>query len=52
MKLIASLFLLFAFASVGLANWGGGLSASGNTYMLKKEHGQWKVTSDKMLCIS
>ncbi len=32
--------------------WEGGLSASGNTYTLKKENGQWKVTSDKMSWIS
>lgn len=29
-----------------------GLSASGNTYTLKKEKGKWKVTEDKMHWIS
>lgn len=29
-----------------------GLSASGNTYTLKKENGKWKVTDDKMDWIS
>ena len=29
-----------------------GLSASGNTYTLKKENGKWKVTKDKMHWIS
>jgi hypothetical protein len=30
----------------------GGLSASGNTYTVKKENGKWKVTNDKMDWIS
>lgn len=29
-----------------------GLSASGNTYTVKKEKGKWKVTNDKMHWIS
>lgn len=29
-----------------------GLSASGNTYTLKRENGKWKVTNDKMHWIS
>jgi hypothetical protein len=30
----------------------GGLSASGNTYTVKKVHGKWRVTKDKMNWIS
>jgi hypothetical protein len=30
----------------------GGLSASGNTYTVKKENGKWKMTNDKMHWIS
>jgi hypothetical protein len=29
-----------------------GLSASGNTYLLKRDHGHWKVTRDVMNWIS